>query len=208
MTITERRERHRQQLRQEILDAAREILVTKGYAGLSMRKVAERIDYSPTAIYLHFADKQDLVFHLCEETFARLVRDLEHLDTEIADPLARLREGLRRYVDFGLRNPQHYTATFLVPHEPTADAARLAAYTDPSSMGMRALGILSTSLRAAIKARTIRRVDVQETTLALWSAIHGLTSLLIAMPDFPWGHRDHLIAHTITVMLDGLKRTR
>src|SRR5262245_539357 len=104
MTIKDRKARQKQLLRQEILDAARDIFVKEGYDQLSMRRVADRIEYSPTAIYLHFKDKQDLVFNLCEETFGRLVRELETLEPG-KDPIARLKQGLRCYVDFGLRNP-------------------------------------------------------------------------------------------------------
>src|SRR5262245_7827455 len=115
MTIKDRRARQKQLLRQEILDAARDIFIKEGYDQLSMRRVAEKIEYSPTAIYLHFRDKQELVFSLCEETFGRLVRELESLE-QAKDPVSRLKQGLRRYVDFGLRNPQHYIATFVLPH--------------------------------------------------------------------------------------------
>ena len=90
MTIKDRKARQKQLLRQEILDAAREIFVKEGYGQLSMRRVAEKIDYSPTAIYLHFRDKQDLVFSICDEGFGRLVRELEGLDDE-KDAVTRLK---------------------------------------------------------------------------------------------------------------------
>ena len=106
MTIHARRARQKALLRQEIIDAARDILAREGYEQLSMRKVAERIEYSPTAIYLHFQDKRDLVFQICEETFVRLVDDLSSLEHDYPRPLDRLREGLRRYVAFGLSHPQ------------------------------------------------------------------------------------------------------
>ena len=64
MGLKDRRARQKQALRGQILDAARDILVTQGFGGLSMRKVADRIEYSPTAIYLHFHDKQSLVAEL------------------------------------------------------------------------------------------------------------------------------------------------
>ncbi len=118
MTIQTRRARQKALLRQEIVDAARDILAHEGYAQLSMRKVAERIEYSPTAIYLHVEDTRDLVFQVCEETFGTLVVELESLEPEFKDPVLRLREGMRRYVAFGLRHPEHYIATVIaVPHE-------------------------------------------------------------------------------------------
>src|SRR5215471_14601983 len=116
MAVKDRRARQRRLLRQQILDAARELLVRDGYERLSMRRVAERIEYSPTAIYLHFKDKQELVFSLCEETFSILVRMLESAGKQFKDPLVRLKNGLRCYIDFGLTHPQHYVATFVVPH--------------------------------------------------------------------------------------------
>src|SRR5262245_41087206 len=105
MGVKERRERPTGLQRQEILDAAREILVREGYDGLSMRKIAEQIKYSPTAIYLHFRDRDDLVFCVCEESLARLVHELQDVAERNRDPLVALKKGLRRYVDFGLKHP-------------------------------------------------------------------------------------------------------
>ena len=115
MTVKDRRARQKTLLRQQIIDAARELLVRDGYEKLSMRKVAERIDYSPTAIYLHFKDKRELVSSLCDETFSRLARELESLPEEFRDPVVRLRKGLERYIAFGLAHPDHYLAAFVLP---------------------------------------------------------------------------------------------
>src|SRR5215831_10622221 len=104
MGVKERRARQRTLLRQQILDAARDILVREGYEGLSMRKVAEKIDYSPTTIYLHFKDRDDLVFSVCEEFMASLVRALQEVVQREPDPMVALKRGLRRYVELGLAN--------------------------------------------------------------------------------------------------------
>jgi AcrR family transcriptional regulator len=207
MTIKDRKARHKQLLRQEILDAAREIFVKEGYGRLSMRRVADKIDYSPTAIYLHFRDKQELVFSLCEESFGRLVRELDASGTE-QDPVARLKLGLRRYVDFGLRNPQHYLATFVVPHPDRADPKVAATHQARNTMGMRALGILRAQVEACLAARRLRRLDVETATRALWSAVHGITSLLIVFPAFPWGNAEAVIATLIDAAVDGLLLSR
>jgi AcrR family transcriptional regulator len=65
MRLQERRERQRQSLRKQILDAARELFTELGYEAVSMRRIADKIGYSPTTIYLHFADKEALVRELC-----------------------------------------------------------------------------------------------------------------------------------------------
>ena len=207
MTIQTRRARQKALLRQEIIDAARDILAHEGYAQLSMRKVADRIEYSPTAIYLHFEDKRDLVFQVCEETFGKLVVELESLEPEFKDPVLRLREGMRRYVAFGLRHPEHYTATFIaVPQDQTPDDVQ--RYTQPDSNGMRALAILTGVVQDCIDAGKIRKVDAAVTARALWAALHGVTSLLIQMPNFAWGDQKAVIESLVEMALEGLRRRR
>jgi AcrR family transcriptional regulator len=207
MGVKERREREKSETRDKILDAARELFVTEGFEGVSMRKVAEKIEYSPTAIYLHFHDKDELVFSLCEETFSRLVRELESLDGG-KDPIARLKLGLHRYVDFGLRNPQHYIVTFMLPRADKSDPALVARFNDQQSMGMRALAILREQVDGCVAAKKLKRVNVDVAARSLWSAIHGVTSLLIAFPNFAWGDRDAVIDTLIDAAVEGLRKEK
>src|ERR1044071_5511951 len=104
MGVQERREREKKELRQEILDAARDLFVREGFENVSMRKIAEKIEYSPTTIYLYFKDKADLLDCIVEETFARLVRKGVQLDQSGLDPLERLERGLRAYIEFVLHH--------------------------------------------------------------------------------------------------------
>ena len=87
MGITERREREKQEVRQRILDAARELFVKDGYEAVTMRKVADAIEYSPTALYLHFKDKESLMRELCHGDFLSLARAFQRI--------ARVRPGQR-----------------------------------------------------------------------------------------------------------------
>jgi AcrR family transcriptional regulator len=204
MGVRDRRARQKVLLRQQILDAARELLVRDGYASLSMRRVAERIDYSPTAIYLHFKDKQELVFSLCQETFARLIQELETLPREFADPLVQLRNGMERYIDFGLKYPDHYLAAFVLP-TPEIDPKRRKAVDSPESSGMRALGFLRDCIAACVKAKKIHRIDPEIGARATWAALHGITSLLIVHKHFPWGDREVVIDALLDALIDGLR---
>lgn len=205
MGIKERRARQKTLLRQEILDAARELLIRDGYENLSMRKVAERIDYSPTAIYLHFKDKQELVFSLCQETFARLVRELETLPDEISDPIVQLRAGMQRYIDFGLKHPDHYLPTFVLP-APELGERRKKAVQDQDSNGMRALRFLRDCIARGVKARKLRKVDPDVAARATWAAMHGITSLLITQKEFPWGDPERVIDALLDTLIQGMKR--
>jgi len=204
VSIQTRRARQKALVRQEILDAARDILAREGYEQLSMRRVAERIEYSPTAIYLHFQDKRDLVFQVCEETFARLVGELTSLESELKDPVERLRGALHRYVAFGLRHPQYYLATFVaVPSDQLPED--IERYDNPESNRMRALGVLRAIVVGCIDARKIRKVDPDVATRVLWSAAHGITALLIQMPNFLWGEQQKVIDSLIDTLIEGLR---
>jgi AcrR family transcriptional regulator len=203
MGVKERRVRQKSLLRQEILDAARDILVREGYDGLSMRKVAEKIDYSPTAIYLHFKDRDDLVFCVCEQLMAGLVKELQQVADRHADPLVALTKGLRRYADFGRKHPQHYQATFGIPHG--HDPEKDARYQEPGTMAMQAFGFLPRLVAECVRQKKLAKVDVHQASCALWAGIHGITSLLIVMPNFAWGDPDEVVDQLITMLVDGLR---
>jgi AcrR family transcriptional regulator len=201
--VTERKAREKQALRAEILDAARKIFVTEGYEGVSMRRVAEQIEYSPTTIYLYFKDKSDLMFEICQETFAKLRKQLEGLVKKDGDPLATLRRGLRAYVEFGLKHPQHYIATFVMPHG-QQDPEEIARHQSPDSEGMKTFAFLRARVQEAVSAGELQG-DAEAMSRALWAGIHGITSLLIVHGSFPWGDREKVIDLTIDSMLNGLQ---
>src|SRR5512139_3820069 len=99
MGTAERRARQKASLRGEILDAARRMFADEGYEAVSMRRLAERIEYSPTTIYLYFEDKAELFHAVCDETFGKLVRRLERQRRlHAGDPVDGLRAGLREYI--------------------------------------------------------------------------------------------------------------
>jgi AcrR family transcriptional regulator len=200
MTVAERRARQHAELRSQILEAARTIFVRDGYEALTMRKVATEIDYSPTAIYLHFADKAALVHAICEETFTGLIARLEKLHRKHADdPLEYLKAGLRAYVEFGLANPSHYTATFILTPKNTG-------YDYQSSAGKRAFEFLSGTVGAGVASGRFPKVDVEATAQALWAGVHGLVALLITKADFPFVGRERLITQTISMLVARLER--
>ena len=205
MGVRDRRARQKQLLRQQILDAARELLIRDGYDQLSMRRVAERIDYSPTAIYLHFKDKQELVSSLCDESFGKLVHELETLAEEYPDPLVRLRKGMERYIAFGLKNPNHYLPAFVLPPPSDLDPKRQQAMVSAESSGMRALATLCDTIADGVKAKKLRKVDPEIAARSTWAALHGITSLLIVHDHFPWGDRARVIQNLIDSVIDGLR---
>ncbi|WP_233801021.1 TetR/AcrR family transcriptional regulator [Paraburkholderia sp. HP33-1] len=112
MGIAERKNRQKQALRERILDAARRIVVREGFAALSMRKIADAIEYSPATLYLHFASRDDIARALCAEGYAQLLATFVPL-VQIADPAERLKALGRAYVAFGVEHPETYRLIFM-----------------------------------------------------------------------------------------------
>jgi len=202
MGTKQRREREKEALRQDILDAARELFVKEGYENVSMRRVAEKIEYSPTTIYLYFEDKASLLYAICEETFAKLAKRQEAIARDSDEPIETLRQVCRAYVDFGLKYPNHYKLTFINhPQHPEDEKRHLRE----ESMGMKAYGNLRSGVEACIKAKKFRETNIEAVTQLIWAGGHGVTSLLISMPDFPWVKKNELIDLMIDTLLEGLK---
>jgi AcrR family transcriptional regulator len=202
MGVKERKARQKKFLRQEILDAASELFVREGYENLSMRRIADKIEYSPTTIYLYFKDKQELLESVCKETFARLVQRLKKIMEQPGDPVERLKRGLLAYSEFGLQNPHHYRATFMMPVPEGFDQAK---YHQPDSPGMQAFAFLTRCLTDCIKAGKMPATNVELASQTLWAGIHGVTALLIINRTFPWAGRDKVIHSTIDILVAGLR---
>jgi AcrR family transcriptional regulator len=113
MGIKERQERDRETLRRAILDAARELFVVEGYANVSIRKIAERIEYSPAAIYGYFPSKDDIFYALAEEGFRLLHSPLSPDSDPTEPPLERLRHMLWHFYTFSVEQPQYFALMFV-----------------------------------------------------------------------------------------------
>lgn len=203
MGVKERKLREKRFLRQEILDAASELFVKEGYENVSMRRIAEKIEYSPTTIYLYFKDKSELLEQVCQETFARLTQHLSRILEQPGDPLERLRRGLIAYIHFGLDNPHHYRATFMMVLPEGFDKQK---YTRPDSAGLQAFDFLRRSVFDCISASKIHTKDAELVSQTLWCAVHGVTSLLITHTMFPWVEREQLIESVVDTAITGVSR--
>jgi AcrR family transcriptional regulator len=185
MGVKERREREKSETRDKILDAARELFVSEGYEGVSMRRVAEKIEYSPTAIYLHFADKNELFRELCHQDYARLAEVFQS-SVMSTDPIERLREIARIYANFGVGNPNHYKFLFMTPHPGhELDEEDREMQGNPEK---DAYAFLRWAVQQALDAGCFRPElrDVEAISQTLWAAVHGVISLHIAKGCDSW----------------------
>jgi len=185
MGVKERRAREKSETRDKILDAARELFVTEGFEGVSMRRVAEKIEYSPTAIYVHFADKQELFHELCQQDYARLAEVFQS-SAMSSDPMERLRQIGGTYIEFGVRYPNHYKFMFMTPHPPQEPNEE-----DREIMGnpeVDAYAFLKWAVQQAIDAGCLREElqDAELISQTLWASVHGVIALQIAKGCDAW----------------------
>lgn len=185
MGVIERRERERLETRERILDAARELFVTEGYDGVTMRKVAEKIEYSPTAIYVHFRDKQQLFLELCHSDYRRLAETFNQI-AQIPDPIERLRRIGYGYMRFGLENPNHYRMMFMTSHPPLPEG--MEKEMGKGNPEEDAYAFLRQTVQQALEAGAFRPelTDIELLSQTLWAGVHGMVSLQIAKGDDDW----------------------
>lgn len=179
----ERREREREETRTRILDAARELFAAEGVDSVTMRKVAEKIEYSPTAIYFHFKDKESLLTELCECDFRAFAQRFGKL-AEIADPVERLRAAGHAYVDFGLENPSHYRVMFMTPKPESVEGK--TGMGNPEEDSYALLKLIVADIIAAGRIRPGVSRDAHLLSQVIWSAVHGVVSLDIARCSDRW----------------------
>ncbi len=201
-----RREKQKQELRASILRAASEEFSEVGYEGFSLRHIAERVGYTPTTIYLHFRDKDELLLETVREGFGEFDAAIQDA-AQNPDPRQRLRALGRAYFEFGLANSALYRlmfmqrADFLMPplsgnaasgEQP--DSATLNSNT--SSHRVVAQQLLVEAVRDGIKGGAFVPGNEREKADALWAGVHGLTSLALSplmSPDHARGVANELL---------------
>jgi AcrR family transcriptional regulator len=204
----ERRERERQEMRTRILDAARELFAQEGYDAVTMRRIAEKIEYSPTAIYFHFRDKHALMQELCDDDFGSLAQEFQKI-ARITDPIDRLRKIGQAYVAFAMSHRNHYRLMFMAPHPEAMkpEDSRLTRGNPEED----AYAFLKATVSEAIAAGWLlpEFSDADLVAQMVWAASHGVVSLHIAKCKDAWvDWRDPIeTAHAqIEVLVRGLTR--
>src|SRR5690349_17573575 len=147
-----------------------------------MRRIADRIEYSPTAIYFHFKDKEALLAELCDYDFHSFAHGF-NLIAQIPDPVERLRAAGRAYVEFGLTNPSHYRLMFMTPKP--AHGPDEGAKGNPEEDAYAFLRGVLVDLQASGRMRD-DLADIDLVSQSIWSMIHGVISLEIAKCNDAW----------------------
>jgi AcrR family transcriptional regulator len=199
MGIKERQQRERQAVRHAILTAARDLFVTEGYRNVSMRKIAERIEYSPAAIYSYFPSKDDIFFALAEEGFRLLADDAIGVMRELGDPLDRLRQGLWSFYQFSKKQPQYFELMFVDRSVPSLnqDWHRFDFFRAATAKAEE-------DIRACIDRGTFSStLDPAAALHVLWAGMLGVATINFAGRLAPGEDPDALAHDTLATLLAG-----
>ena len=185
MGSKERRQREREEIRGKILDAARDLFAAEGVEAVSMRKIAEAVEYSPTVIYQHFADKDALLHEICTEDFGALAGAFVEI-ANVADPIKRIKQIGLAYARFGIEHPNHYRLMFMTPfHGKRLDKEEMCKKGNPDEDGY---AFLKQAVTEAIAGGRFHRglTDADMISQVLWAMVHGIVSLHITKAEDPW----------------------
>jgi AcrR family transcriptional regulator len=192
-------------LRAEIMAATGRLLAERGdEAAVSIRMIADAVGVTPPSIYLHFPDKDALIEAVCEERFKAFDEALEAAGAGVADPLAALRARGHAYVRFALDNPEHYRVIFMTRHDRPMTLDELVTPGDDAPAGARAFAHLVSAVQRAVDAGAVVTPSPVVTATLLWASCHGLASLLICEPGFPWPPVDALVDAMLDEQVRGL----
>lgn len=173
MGISDRKERDKQEMRKNIIDAAMHMFTHEGYESASIRKIADKIEYSPGTIYLYYKDKDELLYDVQAECFSKLVEVFKR-DAASIDPLERMEQICHSYVRFGLENPEIYDLMFMMK-SPMNNLHEHESWKNADD----ALSYLASCLQECIDKKLIRFDNLWMAVLSVWGFGHGLVSLQI-----------------------------
>lgn len=182
--------------RAEILAAAERIFVAQGYEGATIRKIADEVGVSSTALYMHFKDKDEILLEICTEVIAQLLTINSEISVEPIDSVARVRRMLEAYIHFGLSHPNAYRLAFC--SSPLANSLQKQEATN--QMGANCFERFVGVVREIAAEGRLRCGDARTAAQTLWAACHGLTAMIITKPSFDWAEPDDIIK----VMMDSL----
>jgi len=173
MGISERKERNKQEMRRQILHMAMRLFLEEGFQNVSLRRIAEKIEYSPATIYLYFKNKDEILYALHTISFDALYKFQQQVQ-KIKDPARRLRKHGEAYIKFGLENPEMYNLMFIM-----RSPIKKIVGTEKWNAGLRSYELFKKDVHEAMNAGVLKNGDIDIATFSLWSHAHGIVSLIL-----------------------------
>jgi AcrR family transcriptional regulator len=179
------------------------LMDTADESSVSIRAIADAVGVTPPSIYLHFADKDDLIHAVCQQQFRKLDVLVDETLGDVGDPVERLRRRGHAYVRFGVEHPEHYRIMLMGKSHFSGED-----YDQGALPGMRSFMALVDNVQECMDAGVFARDDPVQVATVLWAAVHGITSLRIAVPGFPtFRDGDAIVERLLGVLARGLSAT-
>ena len=200
MGATERKQREKEQRQQLILDAAQRLFTEQGFSKVSLRNIAEATEYSTTAVYHYFADKNELLYALQNRAFERLAQQAEPVG-EIASPVERLRALGHTYLRFAAEHPELFDLMFLMPSP--VEAVRTQGGAASWTSGRAAFDRMVQVIQYGIDAGAFPYADAELVALLAWAQLHGLAALALRkrLVIFPEARRAVIIEEAMELFI-------
>ncbi|MEZ0609745.1 TetR/AcrR family transcriptional regulator [Fibrella sp. WM1] len=203
MGIVERKEREKEEMRRRIIDAAQHLYVQNGYEKLSLRAIADEIEYSPATIYLYFKDKSEVIYAVHQQAFAKLMTEFRSI-LVITDPFEKLIAMGKQYTRFAIENPELFDVMFII----TAPMETLECREEIWSEGRIAFNMLVQVVQECISAGVFQPQDPEVAAMMIWSTIHGYTALFVRkrLNMFSDERRAELMEQAFTLFCNTLRK--
>jgi AcrR family transcriptional regulator len=186
--------------RAEILLAAERIFLTDGYEGATIRKIADEVGVSSTALYMHFPDKAAMLYEICERAFADLLASNAEISAKPLDAVVRTRGMLEAYMRWGFDHPNAYQLVYCSRRPLSTDLAPPGA----ADLSRQCFETFSGVVREVAAEGRLRTGDAASAAQALWLASHGVVAMVTVRPQFEWAAREELMRVTLDGLLYGL----
>jgi AcrR family transcriptional regulator len=200
MGIAERRAGDKQKMRGRILETAMKLFLKEGYERVTIRAIAQAIEYSPATIYLYFKDRNEILYALQTIGFEKLNEKQQEI-LSVKDPWKRLRRHGKIYIEFALNNAEYYDLMFIMrgPVKKMKEKKKWEA-------GMRSYDILRQNVKSCMDAGYLAKADPEVATFAFWSLTHGIASLIIRERTimFPEEHLNAIIEGAFDFIMENL----
>lgn len=186
--------------RAEILEAAERIFLAEGYHGATIRKIADEVGVSSTALYMHFSDKDQILLEICDGAIGHVLAANAEIAARPIDAVARIKLMAQNYVRFALTNPNAYQLVFCSPLQAISAEKQEATL----ALGERSFDKFLGVVRELAAAGRLRTGTAEGAAQVMWATCHGVVALLITRPTFPWVAPEELQKVMVEGVLYGL----
>jgi len=201
MGVQERRKMEKEKIKKEIHKAASEIIIDEGYSKLSIRKIASKIDYSPSLIYNYYENKADIVLSIWQEKSSIIINTMSNLKLNDSNEETNIKKLFKTYINLILESPEEYRAIMLN----NIDIIKKANF-DFTEEEKNSLKIKETKEKydKYLEEGLLRHIDTEKYAFFSWISINGFVSNMVLSNNKDKEFTNKLIDEYLDFMIYGL----